>query len=307
MTTSNVGSEEGDILGAFLRDLLENAAKEIAGAEAIVRVNRREGVGDDPESIRKLRLSFRRVQYQLETISKIDRSLQTATLVLQLHECGKPFGKLRDAEILEARLAKALNIHGDTTEGRHMKELAADARRNKQLAIDELLDSLAYQRVVTELDDYRSTLPASIEPPLALRPIAQRAITNSWRRLGKDAKKARRDSSDPRLHAVRISAKRMMYVTQAFAHILGPTADELAGRLDTLQHFLGTQHDHVIAAEWFNQVGHLHPELVALTKKISSEERQRAHHRVKRWRHVWKSVKNLHPRRMYDSTSSASS
>lgn len=307
MTTSNVGSGEGEILGAFLRDLLENAAKEIAGAEVNVRANRQDGVEDDPESIRKLRLSFRRVQYQMETIGEIDRSLQTTALIPRLHECGKPFGKLRDAEILESRLVKALDTRGDTIEGRHMKELAVDARRNKQLAIDELLDSPAYLRVVKELDGYRSTLPETIESPLNIRPLAQRAINNSWQRLRRDAKKARRDSSDARLHAVRISAKRMMYVTQAFAHILGPTADELAERLDTLQHFLGTQHDHVIAAEWFKEVGRVHPELAALTKKISSEERQRAHHRLKRWRHFWKSVKNLHSRRIFESTPSAGS
>lgn len=307
MTTSNVARDERDILGAFLRHLLEDAAKEIASAEDNVRANRRDGLEDDPESIRKLRLSFRRVQYQMEAIGEIDRSLQTTALILRLHECAKPFGKLRDAEILESRLVKALVTRGNTSEGRHVKELATDARRSKQLAIDELVDSLDYQRVVKELVDYRSTLPEMIESPLTIRPLALRAINDSWRRLRRDVKKTRRDNSNARLHAMRISAKRMMYVTQAFAHMLGPTADELVGRLDTFQHFLGTQHDQVIAAEWLKEVGRVHPQLASLTKKISSEERQRAHHRLKRWRHFWKPVENLHPRRMFESTPSTDS
>ena len=91
-----------NVVKAFTRELLNVAESDIKLADFIVRNNRTEGEPDDPESTRKLRLSFRRVQYRLSTMASIDPTLGADDLIERLYNVGKPFGRLRDAEVLEA-------------------------------------------------------------------------------------------------------------------------------------------------------------------------------------------------------------
>lgn len=299
MTNSSKSEVEAVIIGAILRDVLLAAEKEIESADFVVRKNRQEGLPDDPEAMRKLRLSFRRVQYQLETMTDVEKTHDTNALVRQLHDVGKPFGSLRDAEVLELRVIKALGDRGETPEGLQFKEIAADARRVEQLTTEALLDSPAYQEILQALNEFQSALPLRSASPSEIRPIAQRAIQVSWRKLQRVAKRAKLDASDAHLHLTRITAKRALYSAQAFSNVLGPPAGEFALRLDSLQKFLGGQHDQVVASKWTKQVGKVHPPLKKLANALAAEERKRADTRAKHWTRYWKLVGDLHPRQLW--------
>jgi hypothetical protein len=81
-----------DVVKAFTRELLNVAESDIKLADFIVRNNRTEGEPDDPESTRKLRLSFRRVQYRLATMASIDPTLGADDLIERLYDVGKHLG-----------------------------------------------------------------------------------------------------------------------------------------------------------------------------------------------------------------------
>lgn len=294
-TSSEVSTPRGDFV-TFLSELLRSAHDDIASAESVVRAKQTDDSIDDPESIRKLRLAFRRIQYQLESISEVEPTLHISALVLQLHDVTRPFGRLRDVEVLESRLAKVLGRRGVSPEGMHVKEIAEATLRTQQLEAHELLDSPRFTRAVEELVALQGNLSESLVLPLDVHSVARRTLRHSWRELRRAVKRARRDNDNARLHEVRISTKRMMYATQAFATLLGPPAEELVARLDALQHYLGTQHDHVIAAAWFKEVGAVHPQLNSLMKTTAARERRRAFRQSKGWRHHWKLVKDLQPR-----------
>jgi CHAD domain-containing protein len=287
------------IIGAMMRDFLRESVSEIKSADLIVKEHRRAGLADDPEAIRKLRLSFRRVQYQFETMANIEKTLATKTLIRRLREVGKPFGDLRDAEVLELRVIKGLGDRGATPMGLQLKKIASDARRHEQLATEALLDSLAYEETIQALNEYRSALPADNVSPTLIQPTAQRVLRASWRKLQREVKRSNRNGSDAKLHFLRITAKRALYSTQAFSKILGPPAEELALRLDLLQKFLGKQHDQVIASAWTKEVAKVHPSLKKLASALAKEERQRANANAKHWAPLWESVRDLHPRQLW--------
>lgn len=283
----------------MMREYLRAAIDAIESADSTVKEHRQEGLADNPEAIRKLRLSFRRVQYQLETMAHIEKTLATKTLIRRLHEVGRPFGNLRDAQVLELRVIKGLGDRGTTPKGLHLIQIAADTRRHEQLATEELLDSQAYEETLRALEDYRRALPARTVTPVMIQPIAQRVLRASWRKLQREVKRAQRNGSDAHLHYLRITAKRSLYSTQAFSSALGPPAEELALRIDVMQKFLGKQHDQVIASEWTKEIGKAHPPLKKLANALAAEERKRANANAKHWTPFWESVRDLHPRLLW--------
>jgi CHAD domain-containing protein len=290
---------EREITKSFTRELLNMAESDIKLADFIVRNNRREGVPDDPESTRKLRLSFRRVQYRLKTMADIEATLGAEPLIGRLREVGKPFGRLRDAEILESSVIKALGERVATPQGRQLMELAARARRTEQRTTDDLLSSDAYQKTLSEVSEFRAALPSRHASSEMLRPMAQRAMHLSWRELQHEAKRATRSPTNKHLHHTRIAAKRTLYAAQALSDVLGPPVEEFARRVDAFQKFLGKQHDLVIASAWFRQVAQHYPGLRKLATTLADEEDRRAKKRVKRWRHYWNSVQVLHPGKLW--------
>jgi CHAD domain-containing protein len=299
MTNSTTSDVNSVIIGAMMRDFLRAAVDDIDSADLIVKQHRQEGLADDPEAIRKLRLSFRRVQYQLETMANIEKTPATKTLIRRLHDVSKPFGNLRDAEVLELRVIKGLGHRGQTPAGLQLKKIAADSRRHEQLATEELLDSQAYRETIRALHEYRRAFPAHSMSPTMIQPIAQRILQASWRKLEREVKRAKRNGSDAHLHQLRITAKRTLYSTQASSNVLGPPAEELTLRLDLLQKFLGKQHDQVIASAWTKEVRRAHPALKKLARALAAEERQRANSNAKHWTPLWESVRDLRPHQLW--------
>ncbi|HEV3187731.1 MAG TPA: CHAD domain-containing protein [Acidimicrobiales bacterium] len=279
-----------EIVKGFTRDILRVAEKNIKVADFTVRNNNREGVPDDPESTRRIRLAFRRIRYQLKTMSTVDSSLGAEFLIGRLRDVGKPFGRLRDAEILESSVTKALGDRANTAQGQQLLDIAAHARRVEQQTTDHLLHSNAYQENLTEVSKFRRSLPSRHSTPETLRPLAERAMHASWRELRRSALKAKRHPSDANLHETRIAAKRTLYAAQALSDVLGASAKEFVRSVDAMQKYLGKQHDLAIASKWFTQVSKDYPALHGLARSLAREERRRADQRSTRWTKYWKTL-----------------
>jgi CHAD domain-containing protein len=295
MSKKQQRKHDHDVVKAFTRELLNVAESDIKLADFIVRNNRTEGEPDDPESTRKLRLSFRRVQYRLATMSSIDPTLGADDLIERLYDVGKPFGRLRDAEVLEAGVIKALGNRIASPQGRQLMDLAARGRRNLQQKTDDLLKSDKYHDTLREVSEFRTSLPTRHGSSETLNPMAERAMHLAWTELRRVVKEAKRKPSDKNLHDTRIAAKRTLYAAQALSDILGAPVEEFSRRVDVMQKFLGKQHDLVIASRWFRDVGREHPNLKKMAKKLAVQERRRADKRAAQWTDYWQAVKDLHP------------
>ncbi|MGH3733851.1 MAG: CHAD domain-containing protein [Acidimicrobiales bacterium] len=295
MSKKQQRKHDHDVVKAFTRELLNVAESDIKLADFIVRNNRTEGEPDDPESTRKLRLSFRRVQYRLATMASIDPTLGADELIERLYDVGKPFGRLRDAEVLEEGVIKALGNRIASPQGRQLMDLAARSRRDLQQKTDDLLKSDKYHDTLREVSEFRMSLPTRHTSSDTLSPMAERAMHVAWTELRQVVKLAKRNPSDKNLHETRIAAKRTLYAAQALSDILGSSVEEFSRRVDVMQKYLGKQHDLVIASQWFRDVGREHPSLKKITKKLSAQVRRRADKRANRWTDYWNAVKDLHP------------
>lgn len=286
------------LVGSFLRELLLAAGREIETAAALARESG-EDASYDPELTRKMRLSLRRVRYQLAAMTEVERSLKTTKLVHRLGVVGEPFGSLRDAQILEERVRRALGAKGRSAKGKRLRRHAAALRESREVPVRAALDARAADRAIALLNEYRRAMPFQAWLMGDVKPLARVVVKNSWRELERAASHARRHPSDANLHAVRIAAKRTMYVAQGFTTVLGPRAGAFAERLDDLQHVLGRQHDHVIVATWLRAIAKNHPKVRTLTRRLAADERRRARKAARRWRRYWRRVVDVEPRRLW--------
>ncbi|MFY9782635.1 MAG: CHAD domain-containing protein [Acidimicrobiales bacterium] len=283
------------IVRVLVRGVANVAREEITTAEEVLRKNRLDGDADDPGSVRKLRIAIRRFEYELEALTDLDETLNAEAFIRQLHEIGRPLGRLRDAEILESRVLKALGDQASSVEGRQLMARVAEERREMQRSSDALVESSVFQETLTAISGLRTSLPSNAVSPAMARPVVQEAVRLSWRNLRQAAKKAKNDESDELLHALRRTVKRTVYLTRAFSYVLGPSSEEFTLRLISLQKILGRQHDHVTVSEWLKAESKREPQLRELMYALASEERDRADGYTSHWVRYWKSVRDLHP------------
>jgi CHAD domain-containing protein len=283
------------IVRVLVRGIVNVAREETSAAESVLRQNRQERNPDDPASIRKLRLALRRAEYELDSMAQLDSTLDVDLLVRFLHEVGRPLGELRDAEILEQRMTKALGERAKSLEGRQLLHTVAEERHSAQRSTDALLESAAFRESLAALSQYRLSLPPDAVSPAMARPVVQEAVRVAWRGLRRAAKKSKVDESDDQLHELRQMVKRTAYLTRAFSYVLGPSSEEFTLRLVALQKLLGRQHDHVIVSEWLRNEAKREPSLRDLMRAIAIEERARADGYTSHWIRYWKSVRDLHP------------
>lgn len=284
-------------VGSFLRELLLGACQEIETADAAARQSAVATGVYDPEAIRKLRLSIRRINYQLQALNDAEKVLGAKPLLRRLRVIGRPFGALRDAQILEQRVAEALGKRRGA-KVRQIQKRAAAYRRQKEGPVYDAIEGGATGLAITLLNDYRRALPFQTWLLGDARPLGRRVLRRSRRRLERLARRARRRPSNENLHELRIAAKHTMYVAQAFARVLGPAATEFADLLNTLQQTLGRQHDYVVVRAWLKRTGKRHRPLRPMTKKLARYENRRAGQLAEEWVRHWRPIQRFDQKRL---------
>lgn len=276
-------SGERVLVGTFVRELLLRASREIEGAAASAR----EGGSDtayDPELTRLLRVSLRRVRYQLAALSAVEPALKTRGVRRRLAELSEPFGALRDAQVLEDAVRGALGARRHRGAGRKILARAVRERRRRERPVRRALEAGASITALTVLDDYRRGLPFRLWLLGEAEPLARRALRVAWGEVERAARRARARPNNRRLHELRVEAKRAMYVARGFAGLLGPGVEELAERLSELQGALGRQHDHANVARWLRRLARARRGLRPRATRLAREESRRARHEARRWR-----------------------
>ncbi len=275
------------LVGTFVRELLLRASREIEEAAASARGD---GSADayDPELTRLLRVSLRRVRYQLAALSAVEPALKTRGVRRRLAEVSEPFGALRDAQVLEDAVRDALGARRRRGAGRKIYRRAVRERRRRERPVRRALEAGASITALTVLDDYRRALPFRLWLLGEADPLARRALRAAWGDVERAARRARARPSDRRLHELRVEAKRAMYVARGFAELLGPGVGELAERLSELQGALGRHHDHANVARWLHRLGRKRHALRRRARRLAHDESRRARHEARRWRALFK-------------------
>ena len=224
---------------------------------------------DEPDAVHKMRVATRRLRSTLRTFRPLwDRSAAD-DLRSELGWLADVLGKVRDAEVLEARLRGELDavpvelVLGPVAD-RLLGGLAAQAARDRR-ALVTALNGKRYAALLDDLDELLAAAPTErgLRPAETYVPHRVRWAVGKVDALLDTAEAAEPGAlplpgvldRDTALHEARKAAKRARYAAEAAAPVGGPGAAALATALEGVQELLGDQHDSVVTRDLLRTTG----------------------------------------------------
>jgi CHAD domain-containing protein len=277
---------------AGLRDLVANALSasviRLISADAAVRLD------DDPEAVHAARVAVRRMRSDLRTFGSMMDPTWSAALRSELAWLGDALRDVRDLDVLLARLAT------------RVEDLGPDDRDAGQLLLTRggLERSAARARLLADLRStrYRALLArlvdAAIDPRVlpdaetsSAAEATRRVLDRPWAKLRRACGRLSAASSDRRLHAARIHAKRVRYAAEALAPVAGGRIRRLARSVGELQEALGAHQDAVVATAWLRDAAREVPDAAFVAGIWAAREDRERRRARRRWPRAWTSAR----------------
>ena len=223
---------------------------------------------DEPDAVHKMRVATRRLRSTFKTYRPLWDRAATDHLRAELKWLAEVLGKVRDAEVMAARLQRSLDrLPPELVIGPVAARLTGGLRA--QVAKDHrslvtALNGRRYGALLDELDALLAAEPTEhgLRPAAVYVPHRVKRIVATVNELLDVAEKAEPDvrplpgvpDRDTALHEARKSAKQSRYAAEAAAPVGGEGAAALAAALEDLQELLGDQHDSVLTRDLLRKV-----------------------------------------------------
>jgi CHAD domain-containing protein len=246
--------------------------------------------GSDPEGVHHTRVACRRLRSALRTFSPLLEATWAEALRDDLRAFAAELGRVRDSEVLLARLRASAHEQGldaGLIDGL-LAALVAE-REEARAAVLRQAGSEEHRGRIGRL--LEAAQRPAVRDGVAGRPAAVEmlpALAASRRRLRRRVRRLSDFPTDAELHRTRILAKRCRYAVLALVPVLGAEAERTATLLGELQDALGEQHDAVLAAEWLRGRGGT--ALGFAAGQLFAVERARADRGRRSWRRAWRAV-----------------
>ena len=252
-------------------------------------------LGEDVEGVHQMRVATRRLRSDLRTFSELLEPGWVAELRAELSWLADLLGGVRDADVLVARLERAVATLPGAVQ-RSSRPLFERLQRDHEAHRDELLSALRSPRFVTLIDALvdAARAPRSLDGAQARAVAALPALVNGpYERLAKAIADLPRDPPDAALHELRIRAKRARYAAEAAAPVIGPRARRFALAAADLQDVLGEHQDAVVAADWL--ATNARGKAAFAAGWLAAGEAAAARAAAGSWRPVWRRVRARRP------------
>lgn len=225
---------------------------------------------DEPDSVHKMRVATRRLRSTFATYRPLWDRAATDPLRAELKWLADVLGKVRDAEVLAARLDAALAglppelvigpVHARLVDG-----LAARSARDRR-ALVTALNGRRYAALLDGLDELLAAGPTEhgLRPAEEYVPHRARKAAAEVDALLDTAEQADGSTDlplpgvhdrDTALHEARKQAKRARYAAEAAEPVGGAGATALVAAMEQLQELLGDQHDAVVTRDLLRATG----------------------------------------------------
>ncbi|MEP0774803.1 MAG: CHAD domain-containing protein [Acidobacteriota bacterium] len=222
----------------ILRHLLETASANLLGAIDDV----------DPEFLHDLRVAVRRARSALGQLAGSLDPARFARLREELRWLGGVTGPCRDLDVFLMDLEGYGDELGEPART-HLAPLLDHLRRQRQRQHRELEAALTSPRLRRLLATWRRVTepprrpPATPEGQQPAREYGAARVQRAYRRLRRHARQLGPQAPAEGLHQLRIDAKKLRYLLEFFAPLLGRPAATLIRQLKELQDALGTFND----------------------------------------------------------------
>lgn len=248
-------------------------------------------LGEDPEGIHDTRVAARRLRCDLRTFGPVLDPAWAKPLRAEVGWVGALLGRVRDPEVLVARLADRIESIADPGIAAG-KMLLDDLELQRVGARRRLLGGLRSERFGTLVDRLveGATAPRSVGGGTAgAAETAATLMPRPWRRLVRAAGRLGPQPEDADLHRVRIEVKRVRYAAEAFSPALGTRADRFAAGARKLQDLLGEHHDAVVSLAWLtaNGIGADDTSVAFAAGRLAEYESMERDRRRDAWPKAW--------------------
>ena len=247
-----------EVVGEYMR------AQRDAIVEYDPRVRR-----DEPDAVHKMRVATRRLRSTMKSYRPLWDRAATDHLRTELKWLADVLGKVRDAEVMAARLDRALGeLPREQVVGPVADRLTGGLRAKAIKDHRTLVSALDGRRYVALLDELDALLAAT-PTKQGLRPAKKYVPRRVRRTVGKVEKLLdTADHASPggpplpgvvdrdtALHEARKAAKQARYAAEAAVPVGGAGATALAAAMEELQELLGDHHDSVVTRQLLRTAG----------------------------------------------------
>lgn len=204
-----------------------------------------------PEAVHQARVATRRLRSDMRTLRPVLDERWANVIDRELRWLAGLLGELRDADVLQERLGRRLEML-DETDQEVGAQLVAALDTGRDVAADALhraFDSHRYARLLEGLVE-AADQPQVKTPDADARPVLRGLVEVPWNQLRKRARKALdHDSPVTELHEMRIRSKRVRYAFDV-AGLVFDDAVTHSKRVAALQDELGELHDAAVCEQW---------------------------------------------------------
>ena len=224
---------------------------------------------DEPDAVHKMRVATRRLRSTMKSYRPLWDRAATDHLRTELKWLADVLGRVRDAEVMAARLDRALGeLPPEQVVGPVADRLTGGLRAQALKDHRTLVSALNGRRYAALLDELDALLAAA-PTKQGLRPAKKYVPRRVRRTVGKVEKlldTADHASSggpplpgvvdrDTALHEARKAAKQARYAAEAAVPVGGSGAVALAAAMEQLQELLGDHHDSVVTRRLLRTAG----------------------------------------------------
>jgi CHAD domain-containing protein len=257
-------------------------------------------IGADDEAVHQARVATRRLRSDLRTFRRAIDEQWSESLREELGWLGERLGRVRDADVLLARLESSLDElpHADA---RGASDLLDTLRAERSHARDDLVIVLGSERYLALLDrlvEATHGVPPSSNPDDDFDLELEGFVKKPWKRLRDAVDVLDDDPPDEELHAVRIRAKRARYAAEAVAPACGHDARRFAKRITEVQDVLGEHQDAVVAEHWLRSqlTNATSGPMLFVAGELAALERAAGRAARNRFPQVWRRARRRHLR-----------
>jgi CHAD domain-containing protein len=281
------GLDETANVGDVARAAITSAVLRILHHDAIVRLD------SGPEGVHQARVGTRRLRSDLRTFAPILDGVWLESLREELKGLAEALGRVRDADVLLARLKQASKELAPQDQ-RLAESVRMRLRRQRAVHRRALLEVMRSDAYVVLLD----RLVAAARAPRFSEAAGQPArdalpalVRRPWKKLTKAVDDLEADGSVDHRHEVRIRGKRVRYAADA-AGLAIKDAAPMSSALSAVQDVLGEEHDAVVAEEWLRAIAVTNvsrAEALVIGMLIAVEQRE-AKELAAKWPDAWAAV-----------------
>jgi CHAD domain-containing protein len=228
---------------------------------------------DEPDAVHKMRVATRRLRSTMKSYRPLWDRAATDHLRAELKWLADLLGKVRDAEVMAARLDRALGeLPAEQVVGPVADRLTGGLRAQAIKDHGALVGALNGRRYAALLDELDALLAATptgkgLRPAAKYVPRRVRRTVGTVEKLLDSADHAAENphpdrlplpgvlDRDTALHEARKAAKQARYAAEAAVPVGGAGATALASAMEELQELLGDHHDSVVTRQLLRTTG----------------------------------------------------